>query len=326
MYMRKYISILLIFSSLLYGRKIIVKMATLAPKGTEWHGMLIEMGQEWKKITKGKVQLKIYPGGIIGDERDMVRKMRIGQIHAAGITAEGLSEITPEFGGYFVPLAYQSSDDVKSVTKALMPKFNEGLKKSGFKMLHLGEVGWVYWFSKDIIKEPNDLRKMKFFTWAGDFKWEQAWKKAGFNPVALASTDIISSLQTGLINTIPTMPIYALAQQSFGIANQMLNLKWGVLMAGIVVDLDTWNRIPLKYHKDLIKVVNDIQNKYGSLNSDSEKKAISAMKNYGLNVIEINDKQKSMWFSEVDKIEPLLRGPIIPEDIYDTVIKLTKKQ
>jgi TRAP-type C4-dicarboxylate transport system substrate-binding protein len=324
--MRKYISIFLILSSLTYGRKIIVKMATLAPKGTDWHGMLIEMGQEWKKITKGKVQLKIYPGGIIGDERDMVRKMRIGQIHAAGITAEGLSEITPEFGGYFVPLAYQSTSDVKSVTDALMPQFNEGLNKSGFKMLHLGEVGWVYWFSKFTIKEPDDLRRMKFFTWAGDFKWEQAWKKAGFNPVALASTDIISSLQTGLINTIPTMPIYALAQQSFGIANQMLNLKWGVLMAGIVIDLDTWNRIPEKYHGDLIKVVNNIQTKYSTLNLDSEKKAISAMQKYGLTVHEISDSQKSKWFKEVDKIEPLLRGSIIPENIYDTVIKLTNKQ
>lgn len=324
--MRNYILLVLVLSSLLYGRKIIVKMATLAPKGTEWHGMLIEIGQEWKKKTKGRVQLKIYPGGIIGDERDMVRKMRIGQIHAAGITAEGLSEITPEFAGYFVPLAYQSSNDVKSVTDALMPKFNKGLEESGFKMLHLGEVGWVYWFSKYSIKEPDDLRRMKFFTWAGDFKWEQAWKKAGFNPVALASTDIISSLQTGLINTIPTMPIYALAQQSFGIANKMLDLKWGVLMAGIIINLDTWNRIPDKYHNDLTKVVNDIQKKYSSLNSDSEQNAISAMKNYGLIVNKISDSQKSKWYEEVDKIEPLLRGPIIPENIYDTVIKLTKNQ
>lgn len=324
--MQRYILIFFMISSLAFGRKVIVKMATLAPKGTDWHGMLLEIGQEWKKVTKGKVQLKIYPGGIIGDERDMVRKMRIGQIHAAGITAEGLSEITPEFGGYFVPLAFQSSEDVKRVTNALMPQFNEGLENSGFKMLSLGEVGWVYWFSKQLIKEPSDLRKMKFFTWAGDFKWEQAWKKAGFNPVALASTDIISSLQTGLINTIPTMPIYALSQQSFGIANQMLNLKWGVLMAGIVIDLNTWGKIPKKYHEDLIRVVNEIQKKYKRLNSDSENNAISAMKKYGLNVNEINNSQKLKWFEEVNDIRPLLRGPIIPENIYDTVIKLTKKK
>jgi len=76
--MKIYILTFLFLSSLTFGRKVIVKMATLAPKGTEWHGMLVELGQEWKSITRGKVQLKIYPGGIIGDERDMVRKMRIG--------------------------------------------------------------------------------------------------------------------------------------------------------------------------------------------------------------------------------------------------------
>ena len=301
-------------------------MATLAPKGTEWHGMLVELGQEWKAITRGKVQLKIYPGGIIGDERDMVRKMRIGQIHAAAITAEGLSEITPEFGGYFVPLAYQSSEDVQKVTEVLKPSFDQGLMEKGFKMLNLSEVGWVYWFSTEVIEEPKDLKKMKFFTWAGDFKWEQAWKKAGFNPVALASTDIISSLQTGLINTLPTMPIYALAQQSFGIANQMLDLKWGVLMAGIVIDLDTWNRIPKKYHNELIQSVNTIQVKYGDLNSDSESKAILAMKQYGLKINKISDYQRDMWFKEVEKIEPILRGSIIPETVYDTVIELTQKK
>jgi len=324
--MKKYLFIFLILSSFTFARKIVVKIATLAPEGTDWHGMLIEMGQEWKEITNGKVQLKIYPGGVIGDERDMVRKMRIGQIHGAGITAEGLSEITPEFGSYFVPLAYQSSEDVKAVTDELMPEFEKKLKQSGFKLLYLGEVGWVYWFSAKLIKEPNDLKKMKFFTWAGDFKWEQAWKKAGYNPVALSSTDIISSLKTGLINTLPTMPIYALSQQSFGIANQMLNLKWGVLMAGIVIDLDTWYRIPNKYHADLINSLNLIQNKYISLNKDSEDKAIAAMKKYGLTVNEINEDQKKMWFDEVKNIEPLLRGRIIPENIYDTVIELTKKQ
>ena len=324
--MKIYILTLLFISSLTYGRKVIVKMATLAPKGTEWHGMLVELGQEWKAITRGKVQLKIYPGGIIGDERDMVRKMRIGQIHAAAITAEGLSEITPEFGGYFVPLAYQSSEDVQKVTEVLKPSFDQGLMEKGFKMLNLSEVGWVYWFSTEVIEEPKDLKKMKFFTWAGDFKWEQAWKKAGFNPVALASTDIISSLQTGLINTLPTMPIYALAQQSFGIANQMLDLKWGVLMAGIVIDLDTWNRIPKKYHNELMQSVNTIQEKYSDLNSDSESKAILAMKQYGLKINKISDYQRDMWFKEVEKIEPILRGSIIPETVYDTVIELTQKK
>ena len=93
-----------------------------------------------------------------------------------------------------------------------------------------------------------------------------------------------------------------------------------------MIDSDTWNRIPEKYHYELMQSVESIQEKYGDLNSDSESKAISAMKQYGLKINEINEDQKDMWFKEVKKIEPLLRGSIIPENVYDTVIELTQKK
>ena len=323
--MKKIFLITILIISTLFSRNVVVKMATLAPEGTDWHGMLIEMGQEWKDVTKGKVNLRIYPGGILGDERDMVRKMRIGQIHAAGMTAEGLSEIVPEFSGYFVPLVYQNSEDVANVTEALLPDFETKLEDKGFKLLYLGELTWVYWFSSNPIRTPDDLKKRKFFTWAGDFKWEQVYKNAGYNPVPLASTDILSSLQTGLINTIPMPPIYALAQQSFSIANNMLDLKWGVLMAGIVVDLKTWNRIPQKYHEKLIDITKSIQEKYKNTNNNAEEQAIEAMKQYGLTIQSISEDEKSLWDEEVDRVSTYLRGNIIPESIYDTVIKLTDK-
>ena len=160
--MKKIITTILFLCSILMARNVVVKMATLAPEGTDWHGMLIEMGQEWKEATKGKVKLRIYPGGVLGDERDMVRKMRIGQIHAAGMTAEGLSEIVPEFSGYFIPLVYQDSKDVNIVTNELLPGLENKLEEKGFKLLYFGELTWVYWFSTEPIITPSDLKKSKF--------------------------------------------------------------------------------------------------------------------------------------------------------------------
>ena len=322
--MKRFIIILLLFSSVIFARKIVVKMGTLAPEGTDWHGMLIEMGQQWKSATKGKVQLRIYPGGVLGDERDMVRKMRIGQIQAAGMTAEGLSEIVSDFSCYFVPLVYQDSEDVNKVTEALLPELEQKLEDNGFKLLYLSELTYAYWFSTSPIKVPSDLRNKKFFTWAGDFKWEQVYKKAGYNPVPLATTDILSALQTGLISTIPQPPIYALAQQSFGIADHMLDLKWGVLMAGIVVDIKTWKRIPNKYHEDLLSIAREIQAKYADSNSDADVKALDAMKQYGLKVHSPSEDERALWFQEVERVSYYLRGKVIPETIYDTVIKLTQ--
>ena len=322
--MKRIIIILLLFSSLIFARKIVVKMGTLAPEGTDWHGMLIEMGQQWKSATKGKVQLRIYPGGVLGDERDMVRKMRIGQIQAAGMTAEGLSEIVSDFSCYFVPLVYQDSEDVNKVTEVLLPELEQKLEHNGFKLLYLSELTYAYWFSTSPIKVPSDLKNKKFFTWAGDFKWEQVYKKAGYNPVPLATTDILSALQTGLISTIPQPPIYALAQQSFGIADHMLDLKWGVLMAGIVVDMKTWKRIPDKYHEDLLSIAKAIQAKYADSNSDADVKALDAMKQYGLKVHSPSEDERALWFQEVERVSYYLRGKVIPETIYDTVIKLTQ--
>ena len=321
--MKKTFIIFALFISIGISRKTVVKLATLAPEGTKWHGMLLNMGQEWKKISKKSVSLRVYPGGVIGDERDMVRKMRIGQIHAAAITTEGLTEIVPEFSAYYVPLAFQNSKDVMAVTEALLPDLEVKLEEQGFKLLHIGELGWAYWFTTKPIKTPEDLKAMKIFTWAGDFKWERLWEKAGYNPVPLASVDLLSGLQTGLINSFSTIPLYALSQQSFGIANHMLDLKWGVLMAGIVIDKRVWSRIAKKYHAELQDVTKTIQNNQKNLNVNAEKESINAMQNHGLKVHSLDKNDFELWRSEVRKMTPELRGNIIPTQIYDKVIELT---
>ena len=324
--MKKLLLILTISLSLVYGRKIVVKLATLAPEGTEWHGMLIEMGQEWKKATDGLVHLRIYPGGVIGDERDMVRKMRIGQIHSAGITTEGLSEIVPEFAAFYIPLAFKNEEDIQLVLDNLYGELDKKLEKKGFKLLYLADLGWAYWFSNSKVTSPTDLKDKKIFTWAGDFKWAEIYKKAGFNPVPLASTDILSGLQTGLIDAMSTMPLYALAQQSFGITNHMLDLKWGTLLAGIIIDMKTWNRIPKKYHDDLISIANDIRDRQKETNKNAEAQAIAAMKQYGLIIHSPTEEETKLWQKEVDKMEPYLRGNVIPANVYDRVIGLIQEK
>ena len=322
--MKRIILILFFSVSFLMARKIVIKMATLAPEGTEVYGVLLEIGQEWKNITKGKVQVKIYPGGIVGDERDMVRKMRIGQIHGAAMTSEGLSEIVPEFAGFFIPLIFQTYDDINKVKIGLLPKLKRKMNEGGFELINLNDFGWVHWFSKEKIKTPEDLKRQKFFTWAGDFRWEQIWVEAGYNPVPLASTDILSGLQTGLINTIPTMPIFALSQQSFGIANKMLDLKWGIVVAGIIVDSKIWNKIPKKYHNEMISVANEILLKNQNTNRASEKEAMEVMVENGLQIYKPTQKELNLWKEEVKKFESLLTKEVIPIDIYQEVIKLIK--
>lgn len=318
--------LIFLFATQLMGKKIIIKMATLAPEGTEWHGMLVEMGQKWKEVTDGTVELRIYPGGVVGDERDMIRKIRIGQIHAAAVTTEGLSELNPDIYSLIIPLLFDDWDDVDWIRERLEDDLIAGIEKSGFKLLTWTDIGWVHWFTKDPMRLPEDLKEMKIFNWAGDFQTLQLWKRGGFRAVQLSSIDILSGLQTGLINAIGTNPIVALASQWFGLANHMLDMRWGLLTGGIIIDNRTWNKIDPKYHEKMLEIVAEIDKEQRKTGRYKDVESIEVMKEYGLKVHEISDVDLRYWKEYVEKWYPDIRGSYVPADIFDKVVALKKEK
>ena len=303
-------------------KKITIKMATLAPQGTEWHAMLVGMGQEWTKATNGQIKLRIYPGGVVGDERDMIRKMRIGQIHAGAITTEGLSEINPLFSIFYVPVIYQSYEDVDFVREKLSADLYKDTENNGFKLLTMVDVGWAYWFSVDPIYTPSDLEKNKIFSWAGDYKSAQLYKKLNYQQVPMAMTDVLSGMQTGLITCIGLNPMYVLSQQVFGIANNMLNMKWGNLTGGIVVDLKTWNRIDKKNQLLMIEIANELGRNFQKKNRHEMDKPIQIMKEYGLKVNDPSQEQLQTWKDLVIEMLPYFKGTLLDDGVYQRFLQI----
>lgn len=320
------IILIFVFATQLMGKKIIIKMATLAPEGTEWHSMLVEMGQKWKEATDGTVELRIYPGGVVGDERDMIRKIRIGQIHAAAITTEGLSELNQDIYALIIPLLFDNWDDVDWIRERLEDDLIAGIEKSGFKLLTWTDIGWVHWFTKDPMKLPEDLKGRKIFNWAGEFKTLQLWKSGGFHAVQLASIDILSGLQTGLINAIGTNPMVALASQWFGIANHMLDMRWGLLTGGIVIDKRIWEKIDPEYHEKMLEIVAEIDKKQRKTGRYKDGESIEVMKQHGLKVHEISEEDLQYWKEYVKEWYPDIRGSYVPADIFDKVVALKKEK
>ena len=318
--------LIFIFATQLMGEKIIIKMATLAPVGTEWHGMLVEMGQKWNEVTDGTVELRIYPGGVVGDERDMIRKIRIGQIHAAAITTEGLSELNQEIYALIIPLLFDDWDDVDWIRERLEDDLIAGIEKSGFKLLTWTDIGWVHWFTKDPMKLPEDLKGMKIFNWAGEFKTLQLWKRGGFNAVQLASIDILSGLQTGLINAIGTNPMVSLASQWFGIVNHMLDMRWGLLTGGIVIDKRIWEKIDPKYQEKMLEIIAEIDKEQKKSGRYKDVESIEVMKQYGLIVHELSEKDLQYWKEYVEEWYPDIRGSYVPANIFDKVVALKKEK
>ena len=324
-YAPKFILIFLLATQLM-GKKTVIKMATLAPEGTKWHGMLVEMGQKWSEATDGTVELRIYPGGVVGDERDMIRKIRIGQIHAAAVTTEGLSELNQDIYALIIPLLFDDWEDVDWIRERLEDDLISGIEKNGFKLLTWTDVGWVKWFTKSPMRVPEDLKGMKIFNWAGEFKTLQLWKNGGFHAVQLASIDILSGLQTGLINAIGTNPMVALASQWFGIANHMLDMRWGLLTGGIVIDNRIWNKIDPKYQDKMLEAIVEIDKEQRKTGRYMDGESIEVMKQYGLTVHKQSDADLLYWKKYVEEWYPDIRGSYVPEDIFDKVVALKKEK
>jgi len=301
----------------------VIKMGTLAPEGSPWHQTLQLMGERWRKISNGQVKLVIYPGGVLGDEPDMVNKMRIGQIHAAGLSGAGLSGIEPGVMALQVPMMFASYDELDYVRERVAPRLEKMLEARGYLVLNWGDVGWVHFFTTTPATRLADMRKMKIFTWAGgDNETLELWKANGFRAVPLAATDILTGLQTGLIEAVPTTPLYALLNQSFGIARNMIDVKWAPLIGATVITRRAWDSLPAAQRSDLLAAGREAG---GSLRDGIRKMgddAIVTMQKRRLQVIHVDAATLADWRKEAEGVYPRLRGAQIPAELFDEVRKL----
>jgi len=297
-----------------------VKLGTMAPQGSTWHQLLQEMAQDFSKASGGKVELKIYAGGTQGNEGEMIRKISIGQLQAASMTAIGLHEITPEPQAEDVPFMIDSYEEYEYVHERIRPKLEEAVAKKGYQVLQWGEVGFVYFFSTEPYRTPADFAKGKVFTWNGDPGAEAAWKAAGFHPVVLSGTDLVPALTSGMINIIGQSPLYIYTSSIYSRANHMLNLHWGFLTGATVVKRDAWEKIPADVRQKLIEIAEN----YGKKTRDDIRKqnedAIAQMKKRGLTVEQPADIEA--WHKVADQANAVVRGKVVPAATYDEVKRL----
>jgi len=303
-----------------WGAPVRIKLGTLAPQGSTWHQLLLEMAQKWSQASNGLVELKIYAGGTQGNEGEMIRKISIGQLHAAAITAIGLREITSEPQAEDVPFLIDSYEEYDYVHERLRPKLDESVVKKGYIPIHWGEVGFVYFFSTEPYLTPADFSKGKIFTWNGDPAAEAAWRKAGFRPVVLSSTDLIPALTSRMVNIISQPPLYAYTTHIFEKADNMLNLHWGFLTGATVVKKEVWDRIPAEMQKKLLEIGED----YGERTRKDVRKqnedAIEQMKKRGLTINQPTDIEE--WRRVAERAHEVVRGKVVPTAIYDEVVRL----
>lgn len=295
-----------------------IKLATLVPDGSVWDKALKSMGSEWKSETAGRVNLRIYPGGVAGDEPDVLRKMRIGQLHAGSLTVRGLIDIDSSFEALAIPLFYDSYEEFYYVLHTIEPELRRRARAKGYELIQWGSVGWVHLFSSKPARTVEELKGLKLFVSAGDDQNVQFWKNEGFRPVALAMTDIMTGLQTGMIDILPTTPLAALSLQWFRQTPHMLDLGLAPLVGATVVSTRTWQRLSPEDRKTMLASALEIEKRLEREIPEQDRTAIEEMSKRGLKVESPADAEA--WHKVAGEFAEAMRGERVPTEIYGQVL------
>jgi TRAP-type transport system periplasmic protein len=300
-----------------------VTLGTLAPDGTTYHRSLLELREQWRKAPGGGVNMRIYAGGKMGGEAKMVSQMRLGALDAALLTATGLSQIEPAVTGLqSIPMMFRSLDEVDYIGVKLKPMLEARMEKAGFVVLFWTDAGWVRFFSKEPMRTPEDLKRVKLFIWAGEAQITEIWKSGGFQPVPLETADIVPMLDTGLINCVSLPPFAALATQVYGRAPHMLELNWAPLTGAMVIRKQVWDKIPAPAKAELLKS-SEAAGKANKVQARSESdKAVVAMKAKGLTIHPVTPEMEADWRKTAETFYPRIKGTLVPPDIFDEVGRL----
>lgn len=303
-----------------------IRLATLAPKGTSYHRLLLTMTEQWKRAPGENISVTVYTDGVMGGEADMVRRMRIGQLQAALLTVPGLAEIDPSIGALQkIPMAYHSLEEARYVREKLRPLLEKRLYDRGFVVLFWGDAGWVRFFSKRAGSHPDDFRSMKMFVAAGDIAQSDVMKAAGFQPVPIEYTDTFTGLQTGMIDAVPTLPFYALSGQFYTITPHMLELNWVPLIGAIVMTRKTFDAFPENTRDALrLAAVQTGQAIQEQSNREADE-AVKAMRGRGLQVHSVSPDLEEEWRKAAEVYYPKIRGAVVPADAFDEVQRLVRE-
>ena len=294
----------------------------MVPQGSAWHKILQKMSVDLRQSTNGEVVLRIYPGGVVGDEPDMIRKMRIGQLQSAAISNAGLAEVDPLAYAVMLPMMFESYEEWDYVRQKINPILEAKLKESGFIVLTWSDAGWVYFFTTEPMRRPEDLQAMKLAGSATESSTVDILKWAGFNPVPITNLDMLTGLQTGLIDAAYLPIMLAEASQFYRQAKNMTDMKWAPLQGALVMHQKGWDSLTPELQDTVLKISRQVGEELKNDIRRNEALSLEAMKKRGLEVWSVDGAGLAEWRQTAEKAYSRIRGNLVPSDIFDEVVRM----
>lgn len=221
-----------------------LKFATLAPSGSTWMVLLEEWATEVRERSEGRLAFKFYPGGIQGDEPDVLKKMRFGQVHGGAFSGHGIGLMYSPARVLELPFLFENFAQIDHVREQFTPRFEDGFRGNGYELLGWMEVGFVHIFSKQPVASVDALKSRRVWLWQGDPLGRAFFNASGVSPVPLSIIDVFTSLSTGLIDTVYSTPLASIALQWFTKTDYVSETPLTNAMGALVVSKHFHDRLP----------------------------------------------------------------------------------
>lgn len=244
---------LVLFTLPVAAQEFVIKFATLAPEGSTWINIMKEYDAAVRKESNGRLGFRIYAGGVAGDEKDVMRKIRLGQFNSAGITGFGIGEIAKSARVLDAPFLFKNHQEVDQIVTQFDGEFNKEFENGGFVLLGWAEVGSVYIISKTPVTKIADLHSIKMWEWEGDPVADVTFKTIGINPIQLSITDVVTSLQTGLITGAYASPLAIVSLQWNSATSHLMDLPLTNASGAVVIAKRDYDKIPADLQQILLK-------------------------------------------------------------------------
>jgi len=309
----------LIQSAIGAEKNLVIKLGTLAPEGSSWMKTLNTLNIEVMKKTENKVQFRIYPGGVLGDEMDMLRKMKIGQIQGAALSSGGLSALFKEIDVLQIPFLFQKYEEVDTILKKMDSFFRKGFEDNGYILLGWSEGGFIYLMSNTPISSVADLKKVKVWTWEESPMAKAIFDEAGVSAIPLSVPDVLVGLQTGLVDVVYAPPTVAISLQWFTKVKYMTDVPLAYLAGGIVVNKDTFKRIPPAFQNILIESCQRHLDQLKIVTRNENREAIKVMMKHGVKIVTPSGDQVEEYKRLSSKAMGHISGQTFSKKMFDEV-------
>jgi TRAP-type C4-dicarboxylate transport system substrate-binding protein len=279
--------------------KYTIKFASVAPDGSTWMNVMNEFNDEVVEKTGGEVKFKFYPGQVMGDENDVLREMKINQVHAGGFTSQGLGDVVKEVRLLNLPLLFKDYNDIDYVMTKMAPFFEKEFSKKGFTVLGWPEVGFVYIYTKQKIETIDEFKKVKMWIWGDDILVNTLFKNIGIVPIPLSLMDVLQSLQTGLIEGVYCSPLSCIALQWNTKIKYLIDMKIANVPGGILITNKMWNSMPDRDRAIIKAAAKKYFDRLTKLSRKENEDALAVLKKQGVVFSEIKDPKDIKTFEDV---------------------------